>query len=613
MSEGVGDPRLTAEGEVGLARLALDDDELRHAADHVAGALAADPTLPDAHEVLATLLSRPGGGVELWPLEGDIFIGTVVARAHALAWRGEFAEALGLLASAQGHEPSMRWADVAWVLDPAMPGKCQPSDLVSVFAQLFRAMPEGQNDDLQAAYAPYLALARNMTAAHPGSSWAWWAASVFLRRHGRYDEAVEAAKRSAEVEPSDRAAIALAYALREQGRTDEALAALEQALTFDSGNLSVYADIASLLGRADRLDEAIGWTERALAINPGHDCSQIERYGLRHRRYGRVDELVGIADLLRFAEPGTHEAQHANDELTDPSRQVWLGGVPAPTEAVINVLGQVLEQEVAPTGPMSLAVSAVEPPSALLAFDRVMPGSDVAFNEVLAPDPRQPVAIIGGPAKPVGLTVWTYDGNLARPAVAPPTPEGAEAVARVAQVVWAHLPAAYDGAVLLADTRLDDLLGVLVHPPALQSDDRSDWPMWIRSLQVAACLGIAHHRTDEPWQSSTRRRVLSDLVYGPEDWVTEAAMLALVATAWVDPAARGDVADLVGWRFMSAAEAAKARPVTILESLALLALATPALNTAVADLARDIVNLPAVDPEPAPAPERKKRGLFRRR
>src|SRR4051812_47875675 len=101
MSEGVGDPRLTAEGEVGLARLALDDGEFGHAADHIASALAADPTLPGAHEVLAMLVSSPSGGVDLWSLEGQVFIGTVVARAHALAWAGEYAEALGLLVSAQ--------------------------------------------------------------------------------------------------------------------------------------------------------------------------------------------------------------------------------------------------------------------------------------------------------------------------------------------------------------------------------------------------------------------------------------------------------------------------------------------------------------------------------
>ena len=602
MSEGVGDPRLTAEGEVGLARLALDDGELRHAADHIANALAADPTLPEAHEVLATLVSNQDGGIELWSLEDQVFIGTAIARAPALAWAGEYAEALGLLVSAQGHEPSLPWADAAWVVDPELPAKVDPGDLLNVFAQLFRVMEDGP------AFAPYLTLARNMTAVHAGDAALWWAASIILRRSGQLDEAVEAARRSAQLEPTDRAAIALGYAFREQGRTDDALAALEEALTFDPKNLSVYADIANLLGSAGRLDEAIGWTDRALAIDPGHDCSLVERHGLRYRRDGRVGELVAIADARRSAEPGTHEAQHADDELMDRSRQVWLGGIPAPTEAVINVLAQVVEQEAGAEGG-DLTVSAIEPPSALLAFGQAAPGFKVTFTEILPPDPRLPVAIEGGPAQPVQLTVWAYDGTTARPAVAPPAPEGAEAVARVARGVWAHLPAAYDEAVVLAATRLDDLLGVLVHPPALRSDDRGEWPMWIRQVQVWACLGIAHHRADEPWMSSTRRRVLADLAYGPEDWVTEAAMLGLVATGWVDPGARADVAALVGWRFMSAVQAANQRPVTILESLALLALATPDLDEAVADLARDIVNPPAVEP----AAPRKRRGLFRRR
>jgi tetratricopeptide (TPR) repeat protein len=610
MSEGVGDPRLTAEGEVGLARLALDDGELGHAANHVAGALAADPTLPDAHEALATVVSRPGGGVELWPLDGQVFIGTVVARAHALAWIGQYAEALGLLVSAQSHEPSMPWADAAWVQDPAMPSKMAPDDLVSVYAQLFRFMPDLRQDDVRAVYSPYLTLIRTATAAHPGSSWLWWVASVFFRRFGLYDEAVEAGQRSAQLEPSDRAVIALGYAFREQGRTDDAVAALQQALTFDAQNVSVYADIANLLGTAGRLDEAIGWTDRALAIDPGHDCSLVERHGLYFRREGRIDELVAIADLLRSVEPGTHEAQHANDELTDRSRQVWLGGIPAPTEAVVNILAQLAEKEVAP-GNGSLSVSAVEPPSALLAFAKVAPGFEVTFTEVLPPDPRRPAMLKGEPVRPVELSVWAYDGTTARPAVAPPSEQGAEAVARLAQGVWVHLPAAYDQAVMLSDTRLEDLLGVLVHPPALRSDDPAVWPMWIRQVQTWACLGIAHHRTDEPWLSSTRRRVLADLAYGPEDWITETALLGLIATAWTNPSTREDVANLIGWRLVAALQAANERPVTILESLSLLALATPGLNPDVADLARDILN--PHEPEPqAEEPPKKRRGLFRR-
>ncbi|MFC9689767.1 tetratricopeptide repeat protein [Kribbella sp. NPDC056951] len=617
MDEGVGDPRLTAEGEVSLARLALDDNELSHAADHVASALGAFPTLPEAHEVLGMLVSRPDGGPELWPLDGELYVGTAVARAHALAYQGQYAEALELLVSAQGHEPAMRWADAPWVLDPATPARIEPGDLVSVFARLFRVMPELRQDDVRAAFTPYLALARNMTAAHPESSWLWWAASIYLRRSGEYVEAAAAAERSAQLEPSDRADIALGYALREQGRTDEALAALQHGLTFDPKNLSLYADIAGLLGTAGRLDEAIEWTDRALAIEPGHDCSLVERHGLRYRRDGDVNELVAIADLRRSAEPDSHEAQHADAELTDRSRQTWLGGIAIPTEAVINVLGQFLENH-SPGDErpqLSLAVSSIEPPSALLSVEKVAPGSDVTFNEILTPDPRQPAVLDGRPMRQIEVAVWSYDGTTARPAVAPPSEAGAQAVARVADWEWLHLPAAYDRAVLLADTSLDDLLGVLVHPVLPPSDDLAIWPMWIRQLQTWACLGIAHHRTDEAWPDSTRRKVLADLAYGPEDWVTESATLALIATAWADPATREDVAELVGWRFMAAVEAARERPLTILESLAQLVLATPAMNSSAASLARDVLNLQTEAPEPAPAPApaaKKRRGWFRR-
>ena len=45
MSEGVGEARPEAEGELALARIALDDGDLRHAAAHASNAIASDPTL----------------------------------------------------------------------------------------------------------------------------------------------------------------------------------------------------------------------------------------------------------------------------------------------------------------------------------------------------------------------------------------------------------------------------------------------------------------------------------------------------------------------------------------------------------------------------------------
>ncbi|WP_202867559.1 tetratricopeptide repeat protein [Kribbella pittospori] len=453
MSEGVGDPRLAAEGELSLARLALDDNEVGHAADHVATALATSPSLPDAHAVLVTLLTHPEGGVDLWTLDGDVYVGTAVARAHALAFRGEYAEALSLLVSVQGHEPGMAWADVPWVLDSELAAKLDPDELLNVLVQLLKAVPDPCPEELAPAFAPYVQLVRNLVAEHPASGNLLWLASVLTRRLGLLDEATSYAIESERVEPTDRAAIAVGYALRSQGRTDEALAAFERALSYQPRNVAVYADIAGMLGDAGRLDEGISWAERSLALDPVHDCSLVERHSLLFRRDGAVDDLVAIADLLRSAEPGSHEKQHAAGELNDRSRQVWLGGIPDPTEAVINVLDQLLAAENVSAGGATLTVSALEPPSALLAFGLAVPGSEVTVSEILPPDPRLPVSLRGSQSRPVETVVWQYDGSVARPAVAPPSAEGVAAVARVADFgessgvrarsVWASVPAAY--------------------------------------------------------------------------------------------------------------------------------------------------------------------------
>ncbi len=595
-----------ADGELSLTRLALDDGELRHAAEHVANALAAAPSLPEVHELLAAMIRHPDGGPDLWSLDGDVYVGTVAARAHALAGQGQYGEALRLLSSAQGHAPEPEWANVPWVLDPATAGRVGTDDLVTLLARLFEVCPDPCPDRLRPAMAPYLTLVRNAIAAHPDDAELLWVASIFVRRLGEVTEATELAQRSEQLVPSERAAIAVGYALRAQGRTDEALAAWERALSHNAQNLALYADIAELLGAAGRRDDAIAWTDKALRIDPTHDCSIVTGCSLRHERDEDVAELVRVADLLQQTEPGTHEAQHANGVLTERSQRYWwTGPIPPPSESVISVLNQVLDDPEAGHEGGTLTISAVEPPSALLAFDRVLPGFEVSVEQVLPPDPRVPVPDEAGPRAVAGVA-WTYEGTTARPAFAPPRPEAAGAVAALAARPWPHIPAAYDDAVRLATTDLGDLLGVLVHPPEPPTGERKDWPQWIRAVQCWACLGVAHHRTDEPWEDSTRRQVLADLAYGPEDWVSEAALFALAAVAWTVPETREDVALLVGWRFIAAVEAQ--RPVTIFESLASLVLATPDMDPSVRSLA-----VRALSPESEEKPEpKRRRGLFRR-
>ncbi|NUU22334.1 MAG: hypothetical protein HOV68_12605, partial [Streptomycetaceae bacterium] len=102
-------------------------------------------------------------------------------------------------------------------------------------------------------------------------------------------------------------------------------------------------------------------------------------------------------------------------------------------------------------------------------------------------------------------------------------------------------------------------------------------------------------RADEPWEASVRRSVLVDLAFGTEDWVADAALFALVATAWLVPDVRDDVAGLVAERFDAAVRAYRTREVTLLRSLTELVLATPRMPGEVKEAAAQ--RLAALDAE----------------
>ncbi|MFB7669467.1 hypothetical protein ACFC1R_37095 [Kitasatospora sp. NPDC056138] len=234
-------------------------------------------------------------------------------------------------------------------------------------------------------------------------------------------------------------------------------------------------------------------------------------------------------------------------------------------------------------------MSEPEPPSTLLALRLGFPGASATYRELRKPDPRLTV-------RTVGVRIWRYDGLDPLPAVAAPSSESAELVRQAANVVWAHVPEAYDQAVQLAGVPLDDLLGVLAHPPAPREDELgqallSRQPeLWIRAVQAFTCLGIAHHRTDQPWHGSDRRRILLDLLFGPEDWAVEAAGFALVAVAWTHPETRHDIGQQLRIRLLAVASAYRQRDVTILDSVCTLLLACPWLDQQSLSLAHDLID-----------------------
>ncbi|GAB2490338.1 tetratricopeptide repeat protein [Nocardiopsis aegyptia] len=587
--EGTADPRLEAEGELSMARLALDGGDLRHAADHVATAITFAPALPEIHELLAHLARHPQGGADLFPMDERVYLGTVVCRGHVLASLGDRAEAVRLLVSAQCHSPGHAWADVPWMYDPGLGAALPPEAVCDAIGRLLGVAGDPVPEAERAAFAPFLSLVRSAIAAHPGHAMLLWSASILVRRLGDTDAAVELALRSARIEPSAFAAVALGTAYRAQGRWAQAEQAWRQALDLEPDNLAVHTDMAEMLAEAGRPEDGLAWVEAALRKEPDHPSAFPTACVLRFGRDGDLAHLVALADHLR-ARP---DNAHAAGALARAAHGIpWVGRYVGPTEAVVNMLHQSLESvDGTGTPELTVALYAPEPPSALLAFVRALPGSDITVGDIQPPDPRYTVPeVFGGDRlEPVRRRLWDFDGTAPRPNVAPPSASAAETMRDLALRTWQHPVHAYDEGVRLAGLGLTDLLGVLVHPPEPPMDEPGVWPDWIRLVQIWACLGLTHYEADRPWHGSVRRRALVDLAFGPEDWVTEAALFALVALAWTHPDDRADIAGLVTDRFHAAVEAAGSRPVTILDSIAHLVLATPEVEERVRAFAREVL------------------------
>ncbi|MBD0675261.1 hypothetical protein [Streptomyces sp. CBMA156] len=592
-TEDEGDERLAAEGEVALARLAIDSGDLTHAADHLGDAIIADPQLPELLEALAELCAAAGGPAaarELFPLDGQVYLGTAVCRAHVEAAAGDWDAAVGLLASAIQYEPDRPWAHAAWLAREDLPGLVDPDAVAQAVARATGALSDPLPAEPAEAVRPFHDFVQAVLARHGDHVLLLAMASGLTRRLGDTARAVELAQRAHRSAPGYLPAVMLGNALRADGRPEQALAVWEAELARvapagDDPSSYLAVDVAELYGTLGRPVEGLAWLDRVLAAEPGHPKAGPARYGLLHALDGDPAHLLGLADHHR-AHPEHEYAQELLERLS--SREPWLGLVSGATEATVNVLHQVLAaSDTTRDTEVECTASTLEPPSSVLAVRLALPRSTVGYQAVGEPDPRLPLT---GPT----TRIWVWDGTSPRPAVAPPAPQSAELVRSTAEIFWPTVPAAYDHAVRLAGLPLDDLLGVLVHPPMPREDELGrallahQPELWVRAVQVFACLGIAHHRTDQPWEGSERRRVLRDLLLGPEDWVVEAAGFALVAIGWTQPQTRADVAALLQQRLHHAARARRTRVVTILRSLAALVLVAPWTSDEDRELARHL-------------------------
>jgi tetratricopeptide (TPR) repeat protein len=610
MSEGVGEARPEAEGELALARIALDDGDLRHAATHASNAIACDPALRKAYETLDELAARADDASSLFPMTGRLYIGTVAARSYVLARSGAADEAFGLLCQVAATEPGKPWA-AGWLAMPeasaaAFADGMDPDQAATSLMRLAGSLPDPAGPGLVAPLTPFLQVARRVAACNPEHAGVLPLLSALARRLGAHDEAIAWCQRAEQASRSASAAIMLGYALRSAGRRGEMYEAWRRALSRDNGNVSLRVDIAEHLAAEGRAEEGLARLEEGLALEADHPKAFPSACSMRFQLDGDIAHLVRLADWWR-EHP---ENDYAGKMLTMACyRRPWLGMVPWASEAVANVLRQFAKTrepgELHAGQVERLALSALEVPSALSVLRSAGPGVLVTGIEPgedpPTPDPDIRVPLAGGRYR-----LWAYAGVEARPFPAAPSDAAVAAVRSLAAEGYPpHPSGAYDLAVALAGASLDDLLGLMAHAipapdtPAWQRVQQDDPTYWPRSAQAWACLGLLHHQADEPWPSSARRQVLVDLLRGVEDWATDAAMNALVVAAWADPAIRSDVADLVATRFLDGLAAYRKRAVSIIVPMAHLILATPGMKPDVSELARALLKREAALDEPA--------------
>jgi len=113
-----------------------------------------------------------------------------------------------------------------------------------------------------------------------------------LRTAGRFDDALAPLRTAlAEKDIEIPARYELATCLTHLRRRCEAIDHYQVILNLQPGNAKVAANLASLLERENRLDEAASWADKALLLNPADETAQMTRATL-DRRSGNYPQAV---------------------------------------------------------------------------------------------------------------------------------------------------------------------------------------------------------------------------------------------------------------------------------------------------------------------------------
>ncbi|MEO7092670.1 MAG: tetratricopeptide repeat protein [Polyangiales bacterium] len=262
---------LTPEQELAIAGEALDQGDLGHAMQHVAGALASGPLAPEAGGLLERILEVADDPLALVPFTHGTSFAIVAVRAYVLAKRGRFSEALELLfqvAAVHPEIPYLAWAD-EWLKAPGAGASVDPASLANHVGRWVVDL-EGDDDAGRSAIVCGLPAVAQLAAAHPQSvDLRYWHVAA-LRKLSRWDDALATARTLYEEHSTWRSALAVAMVLKMKGDLDDAVDMFQKAIGHRPDDLGCRLDLGDMLCGGQRFDEGLRWYQEVLDRDPEH-------------------------------------------------------------------------------------------------------------------------------------------------------------------------------------------------------------------------------------------------------------------------------------------------------------------------------------------------------
>jgi tetratricopeptide (TPR) repeat protein len=545
----------TPDEDAALAHDLLLEGDLQHGSFHLACALASDPLNEDWLALADRYIEAADDPLALAPFEAGkkgSYFATVALRSYILRKLGRTAEALNLLLQVNAATPALpflAWT-VAWLEhDPAIGALIERSHLARLFGAIVSAHPGDRIGDpsVCAALLPVLRL-MELTIGDPDpEAHLTFARTALLRKTGHFEEALALAERAYEANPCYYLAHSVAqvyHARDEEGPWREWQ---ETALRHKPDDIPTRNDLGDHYFARGNLVEAERWYREVLDLNPGDSWARPSYLAVRAHQGdpNAANELRAYA----AAYPDNERASQFG-----PFGTLYVDDLPSPQEAVINILRQFRAKAESganlPTGEVKISLSAIEAPSARLAFATGL--ADLGLHltvrytcKVQSPDPRVP-------RRHVRFQVWSYPAerdwlirkNISTdpvPAVPRPPAALAQAIGDLAKTPYNRRRWLDDGKAIVSRLRptVENVLGVMAFPPPTPQDREA--PDWIYHIEIAAALVLAG-LDEEPWISSLRRTALLDLAMGPMDWSVDAAVVALATLAESDPDIAPEVA-----------------------------------------------------------------------